>query len=568
MPPNTLFQFSSLLLAATAANAYSQTQADPRGYPTSGIKWQQCPDGLNAAAALNIECGTLDVPLDYTAPNSTETLELSLVRVPAVKQPAKHSILFNFGGPGLEVRYSLAGLGDVLQAVTGGEYDLIGWDPRGTADTLTFSCFANTTERGAVSSQLGLGNASDVARGASWAGGKNYADACAQYPEAQKRGPLISSAFTARDAMQIVDALEEDGLLRYWGFSYGTDLGVTLAALFPDRIDKVIIDGVYTPIQYFNDRSDSEGLASADDTFAEFFRQCVSDPQVCQLARSYPNATAEQLESATYALIDEVKYRPFSYAGNIVGYSELKATIRFALYSPRTWLSLDGILDAFLAEPRNDTLAGTLLYEYLSGSLAAEAGANDAGIGIECADKVLRTDSFDVASAAFDQSEAASHLLGDFLVGLISTCSQWRLETRERYNGDFTEVKTRKPLLVIGNTYDSASSIKSARNITETIEGSVLLEHGGFGHTSIGQPSLCTARAIKAFFQNGTLPENGTVCAPVTPPFQFAVSGPSWQDLFPELGFELPATNDTNVAQTKRHINADPLRLIGRRGLW
>ena len=26
-----------------------------------------------------------------------------------------------------------------LYSITGGEYDLIGWDPRGTADTLTFS---------------------------------------------------------------------------------------------------------------------------------------------------------------------------------------------------------------------------------------------------------------------------------------------------------------------------------------------------------------------------------------------------------------------------------------------
>jgi len=103
--------------------------------------------------------------------------------------------------------------------VTGGEHDLIGWDPRGTAETLTYSCYANVTGRLTVSSQLPLGNASDVARGLLWAGGKNYADACADYPEALKRGPLIDSSFTARDAMKIVDAVEEDGLLRYYGSS-------------------------------------------------------------------------------------------------------------------------------------------------------------------------------------------------------------------------------------------------------------------------------------------------------------------------------------------------------------
>jgi hypothetical protein len=67
-------------------------------------------------ATLDVECGTLAVPLDYNEADSNDTLDLSLVRVPAVKKPAKHSILFNFGGPGLEVRYSLAQLAETFQA--------------------------------------------------------------------------------------------------------------------------------------------------------------------------------------------------------------------------------------------------------------------------------------------------------------------------------------------------------------------------------------------------------------------------------------------------------------------
>ncbi|KAF2972961.1 hypothetical protein GQX73_g478 [Xylaria multiplex] len=572
MPLPAPFRATTLLLAATTVTAHGkpahQIPAEIREYPTSSIQWKPCPDNLNAVASLPVECGTLDVPLDYTAVDNTETLELSLVRVPAVKKPAKHTILFNFGGPGLEVRYTLASLADMLQAVTGGEHDLIGWDPRGTANTLTFSCFANNTDRIPVISPFNLGNASNIERGVAWAAGKNYADACAEYPEAQKKGPLISSAFTARDAMQIVDAVEEDGLLRYWGLSYGTDLGVTLAALFPDRIDKVIIDGVFTPIQYFNELSDSEGFGSADDTFAEFFRQCLATPSVCQLARSHPNATAEQLESAAYDLIEELKYRPIAYAGNVLGYSELKLAIRFSLYSPRSFLAIDKVLDAFLAEPRNETLAGAELVKANSVGLAGTVIVDDAPLGIECTDKAPRTSSFDVINVAFDKAQAASRLLGDSLVSGIATCAQWKLETRERYTGDFTEVKTRKPLLIIGNTYDSATSIKSARNISEMIEGSVLLEHGGFGHTSIQQPSLCTAKAIQNFFRDGTLPEHNILCGTPTTPFEFAVSGPTWQDLFPQLGFEPPSTNGTKSTDAKRRDHDDAMSKIGRRSFW
>ncbi|GAP93493.1 putative nedd8-like protein [Rosellinia necatrix] len=565
---STPLRAATLALAATTTAVHGRSthqQLATRDYPTGGIQWKSCPDNVNAIAALDVECGTLEVPLDYTAADSTETLELSLLKVPAVKKPADHSILFNFGGPGLETRLTLAALGDMLQAVTGGEHDLITWDPRGTAETLTFSCFANTTARGELARLSTLGNSSDVARGRLWAGGKLYADVCAEYPEARERGPLINTAFTARDAMRIVDEVEGDGLLRYWGFSYGTDLGSTLAALFPDRVEKVLIDGVFSPIQYFYELGDSEGYESADDTLSEFFRQCVSTPEVCTLAQSHPDDTPEQLEAATYHLIEELKYRPFIYDGNVIGYDELKSAIRFTLYTPISWLSLDKILDAFLTEPRNETLAGAAITTYLGSSLAGLAPADDAGLGIECVDKAPRTDDFDVFDATLDKAQAASRLLGDVLAALTATCAQWRLEARERFTGGFDTVKPRKPLLVIGNTYDSATSINSARNISETIKGSVLLEHGGVGHTTLQHPSLCTSRIIQNFFRNGTLPEPNTVCETVATPFNYAVSGPTWQDLFPELGFEPPSGNATKSAKSKRSLHSeDALQNIGR----
>lgn len=92
------------------------------------------------------------------------------------------------------------------------------------------------------------------------------------YQDAGDIGDIIGTAFVARDMMQIVDALNEDGLLRYWGvfqipaticlqllilftgFSYGTILGATVAAMFPDRMDKVIIDGVVNAPEYYAGR--------------------------------------------------------------------------------------------------------------------------------------------------------------------------------------------------------------------------------------------------------------------------------------------------------------------------
>ena len=67
----------------------------PRG--TEKIEWAPCTEFKNP---VPLQCGNLKVPLDYSNPNSTETLQLQLIKVPATKIPAKGSILFNFGGPG------------------------------------------------------------------------------------------------------------------------------------------------------------------------------------------------------------------------------------------------------------------------------------------------------------------------------------------------------------------------------------------------------------------------------------------------------------------------------------
>ena len=65
--------------------------------PQNGtIKWLPCKQN----GTLPVTCATLKVPLDYSDPTSNATLDLSLVKVSAVKQPCKGSILFNPGGPG------------------------------------------------------------------------------------------------------------------------------------------------------------------------------------------------------------------------------------------------------------------------------------------------------------------------------------------------------------------------------------------------------------------------------------------------------------------------------------
>ncbi|KAJ7164289.1 TAP-like protein-domain-containing protein [Mycena filopes] len=69
------------------------------------------------------------------------------------------------------------------------------------------------------------------------------------------------------------------------------------------------------------------------------------------------------------------------------------------------------------------------------------------------------------------------------------------------------------PLLVIGNTADPVTPLMWARKAASRFPGSVLLTQDSPGHMSLVAPSLCTHGALRAYFQNGTLPAAGTVCA-------------------------------------------------------
>jgi len=80
--------------------------------------------------------------------------------------------------------------------------------------SLSLALIMNTT-RLAYCTTLYWENSSDVALGRLWARGAINADLCFQQSKAT--GNLTGTAFVARDLISVVDALDEDGMLRYWG---------------------------------------------------------------------------------------------------------------------------------------------------------------------------------------------------------------------------------------------------------------------------------------------------------------------------------------------------------------
>lgn len=79
---------------------------------TADIQWGPC----DINGTLPFVCGNISVPLDYSNPNSSEALIIELLKAPAIKQPSKGNILFNWGGPTASGRELMAAQGAQLMA--------------------------------------------------------------------------------------------------------------------------------------------------------------------------------------------------------------------------------------------------------------------------------------------------------------------------------------------------------------------------------------------------------------------------------------------------------------------
>lgn len=495
---------ASLLLGLSASVLASPTSK--LHYPrTEKLQWGECDI---ETGGLPVQCAKLTVPLDYTDKTSNKTLDLDVIKYPAQNGPSKGSILLNFGGPGQDGLNSMISYAPIQSSMTGGQHDLVSWDPRGTGNTLRFSCFENDNYSASLAQQFP--DASDVSAGQAWADATIIAKSCAEKRKAD--GHLVGMAFTARDMMQIVDALGEDGLLHYWGISGGTALGATVAALFPDRMGRVILDGVMNSKQYYHSAGETEMLAATDATFEALLDACFETQDKCALARKFDSV--DDLKEALASFFEDLKYNPIPVFPSItlpfaLDYSTVKSVVVSSLYRPGEYQNITRVLDGLL---EGNTTA--LEEVFLSPSFSGIPQQAEAVMGIRCGDKIPRAGSLEALEPIEEAYRETSKWFSGFSRGFyVYACAQWPFEAKERYEGDF-QVKTKNPLLFIGNTYDPVTPLVSAQNMSSGFEGSVVLHHNGFGHLSITQPSNCTISAIQNYFINGDLPESGTVCEP------------------------------------------------------
>lgn len=124
------------LLFSSFALAYPTENDQPQTRNSTSINWQPCDLEFSsdqretiAAHGAPIFCAKLPVPLDYTVKDG-EILELQLIKVEAIKEPFKGSIIMNPGGPGASGIEEISQKGPMYRDIFGGQYDVVGLDAR------------------------------------------------------------------------------------------------------------------------------------------------------------------------------------------------------------------------------------------------------------------------------------------------------------------------------------------------------------------------------------------------------------------------------------------------------
>ncbi|QSZ35731.1 hypothetical protein DSL72_006853 [Monilinia vaccinii-corymbosi] len=506
--------------------------------PSEDLIWHACNDGF--------QCARLSLPLDWLDPSNPSRVTLAITKIPATDLADYRGPVFtNPGGPGGAGTVSLRKNGRYLQAMVGKNHDIVSFDPRGVgASTPRVNCWAS--RRNALVWELGDVGVIDAHEGVVY---DAYARAAAlstmceenMEREAEARGEesllkFVGTASVARDMLEIMSKTGTEKM-RYWGFSYGTFLGGVFAAMYPDKVERMVSDGNVDYLEWSTNTHKSF-LHDSDKVMEAFYHYChLSGPTLCAFYSPTPSRISTRLQN----LLASLKTHPIIVPSpdpnalpEIVTYSSLKRLISASLYRPMLLFpSLAHVLlslEAGDGSPFLDLTSTLGMREPFpcqcpscpddpaSPSPEDLEATPDAAAAIMCADGGPMRDSISefqsYAASLMREATAAGAVNAEVRMG----CAGRKSQAKFRFAGPF-QASTAHPILYIANAADNVTPLRSALANAQGFPGSVVLVLDAWGHTSLAAPSVCAARWIRSYFQTGEVPGNGTVCAVDGMPF-------------------------------------------------
>ena len=299
--------------------------------------------------------------------------------------------------------------------------------------------------------------------------------------------------------------------------------------MYPDRVGRVVIDGVYDSHNYRGSLWNTN-LHDSDAVLSSFFDFChQAGPDKCPLYASSAAEVRSRFENALHSLeVEPIALSSAIEGPTVITKKNLVSMTFAALYSPL--LKFPDVASAVLAvESRNESALVALRpkiappYECNCGDVPLPwSSDNEAFNAIACGDGDAVTYNAQTYKEYFTTLERSSAFAAQLWGVHYLQCTEWNVRPKWRYTGPLDAVATNgtaHPLLVVSPTYDPVCPLSDAQKVVKRYPGAALLVQDSYGHCSPSAPSLCTAKHIRAYFEQGILPEEGTVCTADELPF-------------------------------------------------
>ncbi|EAU30233.1 conserved hypothetical protein [Aspergillus terreus NIH2624] len=459
-------------------------------------------------------------------------------------------------------------------------FDIIGFDPRGVNNTTPgVSCFPDRFSQTAWDLQReadGMLGSSAQAFTRNWARTVARNTGCARTlstPASERHDALgehMNTAPVARDMLELVERHGEwrgkrgqeaqrkrdrvhgrDAAqaiarrtqwkkgrekLLYWGRSYGTVLGATFATLYPDRVERAVLDAVVDAQRYYTGQG-GVPIVDADAIFDRFAAYC--DAAGATACPFHVAGGPVAIRAAYDALEDRLRNTAVPVPATavrgpeLVTWTDLKTLQRVAVYQP---LAVFPLLAQYASElARGDGGALADLKSGLrspscpsaeclqAGPWTAECqapGEDEAsGMAVLCSDATyLQGLSERAFGERWQGLRDTSAAIGDYWAQMELDCVRWNVTPKWAVNGPVSG-NTSHPILFVNNVLDPVTPLKSAEIMSERFPGSVVLRQDSEGHSTLAAPSICTTAAIRKYFQTGELPPPRTLCDGDLKPF-------------------------------------------------
>jgi len=475
---------------ALQSSQSESTSGELAEFYSQQVDWRNCGDA---------DCTTFEVPLDYNDPQG-ERVELSMTKVRA-RGESIGSLFVNPGGPGGSAFEYAKAADFIVTDQVRDVFDVVGVDPRGVGLSETIRCLTDEQIDAQISADSTPDTELEESRLILDAG--FIGQACKN-----EDNPLIAHMSTvevARD-MDIARALVGDPVMNLLGKSYGTAIGTTYIQLFPERVGRMVLDGVLPT--NLNQLEVTKGQAEEFEVLLRYFVEDCLEQSDCPLTGSVDQGV-QQIQQ----FLKDLDSNPL-VAENGRELTEGLATFAIVsyLYFPRyDFPDLRAGLNAAMSNGEPTQLL-KLLDQRISRAPDGRYTDNssDAFYAVSCLDLPV-TQSVDEIRDFANQLEITAPTFGKALGWGVLACKDWPYTSEQRIE---VTPNISAPVMLVATENDPATPAQWAQAVAKQMGNvELVIWEGGYNHTAYLEDSQCVTDRVDAYLLEGTIdPGTTTTC--------------------------------------------------------